>query len=216
MANFLTVIARSISDEAIPEYEVHTTHNHRKGERIMTDDEKRRQEEQAKHAKIKKTLKIIGFILLGCGIILDIIFFVNFISSFNTFQPPKLFFIGMIGLPLTGFGIMCLTIGFRGEITRYMKNEGVPVVNDAAQELKPAVKAVAEAVKEATSEGEKGNSAEQSEKPTVCPVCGKENQSKNNFCDGCGAQLFKLCPKCGARQEVDDTFCGNCGTRLDT
>lgn len=179
----------------------------------MTDDEKRRQEEQAKHEKTKKTLKIIGFILLGCGAVLDIIFFVNIIASMSSFSMPNLFFCGMIGLPMTGFGAMLLIIGFRGEITRYMKNEGVPVVNDAAQELKPAVKAVAEAVKEVNAEGEK-QTVEQRQKPTVCPACGKENDPKNNFCDGCGTQLFKLCPKCGARQEVEDAFCGNCGCKL--
>ena len=183
----------------------------------MDDDEKRLQEERAKHAKIKKTLKIIGFILLGCGIILDIIFFVDFISSFNTFEPPTLFFCGMIGLPITVFGAMLLSIGFRREISNYMKNEGVPVINDAAQELKPAVKAVTEAVKETVKdENAKGeNNGTQTEQPTVCPSCGKENQPKNNFCDGCGAQLYKVCPKCGARQEVGDAFCGNCGCKLD-
>ena len=179
----------------------------------MTDDEKRRQEEKAKHKKIKKTLKIIGFVLLGCGIILDIIYFVNIVASMSSFSMPDLFFCGMIGLPMTGFGAMLLIIGFRGEISRYMKNEGVPVVNDAAQELKPAVKAVAEAVKEVNAEGEK-QSAEQVAKPTICPACGKENQPDNNICDGCGTQLFKVCPKCGARQEVEDAFCGNCGCKL--
>ena len=179
----------------------------------MTDDEKRRQEEKAKHKKIKKTLKIRGFVLLGCGIILDIIYFVNIVASMSSFSMPDLFFCGMIGLPMTGFGAMLLIIGFRGEISRYMKNEGVPVVNDAAQELKPAVKAVAEAVKEVNAEGEK-QSAEQVAKPTICPACGKENQPDNNFCDGCGTQLFKVCPKCGARQEVEDAFCGNCGCKL--
>lgn len=179
----------------------------------MTDDEKRRQEEKAKHKKIKKTLKIIGFVLLGCGIILDIIYFVNIVASMSSFSMPDLFFCGMIGLPMTGFGAMLLIIGFRGEISRYMKNEGVPVVNDAAQELKPAVKAVAEAVKEVNAEGEQ-QSAEQVAKPTICPACGKENQPDNNFCDGCGTQLFKVCPKCGARQDVEDVFCGNCGCKL--
>ncbi|MGN0824676.1 MAG: zinc-ribbon domain-containing protein [Candidatus Coproplasma sp.] len=178
----------------------------------MTDEEKRRLEEKARHEKTKKTLKIIGFILLGCGVILDVIFFVDFISSFNTFNHPTLFFCGIIGLPMTGIGLMLLSIGFRREISSYMKNEGVPVINDAAQDLKPAVKAVTEAVKE-TVRDEKSDIS--SEKPTVCPACGKENQPKNNFCDGCGAQLYKVCPKCGARQEVGDAFCGNCGTKLD-
>lgn len=183
----------------------------------MADDEKRLQEERAKHAKIKKTLKIIGFILLGCGIILDIIFFVDLFSSMSSFNQPTLFFCGFIGLPITGIGIMLLQIGFRREISNYMKNEGVPVINDAAQELKPAVKAVTEAVKETVKdENAKGeNNGTQTEQPTVCPSCGKENQPKNNFCDGCGAQLYKVCPKCGARQEVGDAFCGNCGCKLD-
>ena len=180
----------------------------------MTDDEKRRQEEQAKHAKIKKTIKIIGFVLLGCGAVLDIIFFVNVFASMSAMSMPNLFFCGFIGLPMTSIGIMLLTIGFRREISSYMTKEGVPVVNDAAQDLKPAVKAVAEAVREANSDARQ-QSAEQVAKPTICPACGKENQPQNNFCDGCGAQLFKVCPKCGARQEADDTFCGNCGCKLD-
>ncbi|MGN0807751.1 MAG: zinc ribbon domain-containing protein [Candidatus Coproplasma sp.] len=181
----------------------------------MTDEERRLQEE--KHAKVKKTLKIVGFVLLGCGAVLDIVFFVNFIASMISFAMPNLFFCGVIGLPLTGLGLSLISIGFRREISTYMKNEGVPVVNDAAQELKPAVKAVAEAVKEVNAEAQTGEKkgAEQGEKPIVCPACGKENQPKNNFCDGCGAQLFKLCPKCGARQEADDVFCGNCGCKLD-
>lgn len=175
----------------------------------MTEDEKRLQEEKAKHAKTKKTIKTVGLVLVICGAILDIVFFVDIFASMSSFGAPNLFFCGFIGFPMTGIGAMLLSIGFRKEINSYMKNENVPVVNDAVQELKPAVKAVAEAVKEVGSEVKT-----ESAKTTVCPSCGKVNQPENNFCDGCGTQLFKLCPNCGARQEADDVFCGQCGGKL--
>ena len=38
---------------------------------------------------------------------------------------------------------------------RYTKNEAVPVINEASEELKPAVKSVAEAVKETDKTEEK-------------------------------------------------------------
>lgn len=173
----------------------------------MDEEEKRREEEKARHAKIKRTLKTIGFILLGAGIVLDIVFFVDMFTSEGM---PQLFFLGIIGLPMTAFGAMFLIWGYQREISRYAKNEGVPIVNDAAQELKPAVKAVAEAVKEADGEAkvDKG-------KTTVCPACGKVNQPQNKFCDGCGARLYKICPACGAKQDADDVFCGECGAKLD-
>lgn len=177
----------------------------------MDEDEKRREEEQARHEKTKRTLKIIGIVLLMCGIILDLVFFIDMFSTmYRMSGMPRLFVCGIIGLPMTAFGVMLLIWGYQREIGRYAKNESVPVVNDAAQELKPAIKAVAEAVKEAD-----GEAAVNKGKPTVCPACGKVNQPQNKFCDGCGARLCKICPACGARQDADDTFCGECGAKLD-
>lgn len=172
----------------------------------MDEEEKKRQEEKAKHEQTKKTLKTVGLILLLCGITLDIVFFVNLISSIDSFEAPKLFVCGMIGLPMTGVGFMLITIGCRREINSYMAHESAPVINEMAQDVKPAVKAVAEAVSEA-KEDETATS--------VCPVCGKQNQPENNFCDECGASLYKVCTNCGARQDADDKFCGNCGAKLD-
>lgn len=179
----------------------------------MDEEEKRRlEEEKAKHEKTRRILKIVGIVLVCCGLVLDIIFFVDMISSMSGYSTPRLFACGMIGLPMTGIGLMLLVWGSQREINRYMKNEMTPVVNDAAVELKPAVKAVAEAVKEVKEDNE---AKEDKGSTTVCPVCGKENQPQNNFCDGCGARLYRVCPKCGARQDADDAFCGNCGTKLE-
>ncbi len=174
------------------------------------DEEKRRQEEKERHEKTKRTLKIVGVVLLVCGIILFVAFFIDFmLTIYETRGMPKLFVCGMIGLPMIAFGAMCLQLGNRREIGNYMKNEMTPVINDAAYDLKPAVKAVAEAVKE-TEEQPKA----EEKKVTICPNCGKENQPENKFCDGCGTPLYKICPACGAKQEADDSFCGNCGAKL--
>lgn len=177
----------------------------------MDEEEKKREEEKARHEKTKRTLKITGLVLLICGLVLDIIFFVDFISSmYGRSGIPRLFVCGMIGLPLTAIGFSLLMTGSRREINRYIKNESVPIVNETAQELKPAIRAVAEAVKETDGKGEANNA-----ETTVCPHCGKENQPKNKFCDGCGTPLCKICPSCGARQDADDVFCGECGAKLD-
>ncbi len=173
----------------------------------MDEEERKREEEKAKHEKTKKTLKTLGLILTACGAILTIICFIDFFSTMYSFSGmPKLFFLGFIGLPMLGIGIMLLTWGNRSEIGRYVKNESVPVVNEAVQELKPSIEAVVGAVK-GTGETEK--------KENVCPSCGKVNQPDNNFCDGCGARLHKVCPHCGARQEAGDKFCGNCGAEFE-
>jgi len=154
-------------------------------------------------------LKIVGIILICCGLVLDIIFFVDFISTINGRGMPKLFACGIIGLPTTAIGFMLIMWGSQREIHRYMKNESVPVINEAAEELKPAVKAVVEAVKET-----EGKDSAEEKKVTICPNCGKENQPENKFCDGCGTPLYKICPVCGAKQEADDSYCGNCGAKL--
>lgn len=46
-----------------------------------------------------------------------------------------------------------------------------------------------------------------------CPVCGKENGSGVNFCEGCGRRIPR-CPTCGTELTCRDRFCSNDGTRL--
>ena len=98
-------------------------------------------------------------------------------------------------------GIVLLLLGFRKEMTRYIQKETVPVVNETAQEIKPAIAAMASAVKEGISERR------------VCE-CGAENGAESKFCRVCGKPLAKACPQCGAELPADSAFCDKCGKKL--
>ena len=105
-----------------------------------------------KHRQPTSILKILGVIFATGGLICAIIGFADFFRAFGGEGMPKLFFLCFIGFPMLFVGIVCLTFGFRKEITRYVKNESVPVINEAGEELQPAVRAVTRAVKEGLTE----------------------------------------------------------------
>lgn len=109
-----------------------------------------------KHNKVKTRLKIIGFIVLAIGLACTVTGMVDFFTTaMNMNGMPKLFWLLFIGVPMLGIGGTLLGFAFQREIMRYTKNEAVPVINEASEELKPAVKSVAEAVKEADKTEEK-------------------------------------------------------------
>lgn len=155
------------------------------------------------HEETKKKLKIIGFIVLGAGIILSAIGLISFFSAFGSGDFPKLFFLVFPGFPMIGIGASMLSFAYKREIMRYSKNESVPVINEAIEEVGPTVKKVVS--EEKTSD----------EKTKKCPDCGAENSDKNKFCSECGAALNKVCPSCGNTVEAEDKFCPNCGTKLN-
>ncbi len=153
-----------------------------------------------KHAKIKKTLKIAGICVMVIGAAFAITGFVSFFTSFGTGSPSSLFWCCFVGLPLLVVGGTMTSWGFRREITGYVKNETVPVIYEAGQEIAPAVSAIAKAAK-----GEEEN---------LCPICGKPNEEKANFCRHCGAELLVTCPHCGEKVK-HGAFCSACGAKLE-
>lgn len=155
------------------------------------------------HEETKKKLKIIGSIILGVGITLSAIGLISFFSVFGSGDFPKLFFLVFPGFPMIGIGASMLSFAYKREIMRYSKNESVPVINEAIEEVGPTVKKVVS--------GEKTSD----EKTKKCPNCGAENPDKNKFCPECGATLDKICPTCGNTVDADDKFCPNCGTKLN-
>lgn len=167
--------------------------------------------DEQNHDQTKKKLKIIGGVLTGVGAVCALIGFINFFTQISSGVGgfPKLFFLCFIGLPTFGVGLMLLLLGFRKEISSYVKNESVPVINEAADELKPAIKSVVGAVKEGLN-GERQNGH-----TVTCPKCGATNPAGHSFCPECGEPLVKTCPQCGARQEADDKFCGKCGAKFE-
>lgn len=153
-----------------------------------------------KHEKLKKKLKIAGFVLVIVGAVLALAAFIDF---FITVDPdkgmPKLFFLAFIGLPMLGIGAGLLTFGFRREIATYSKNESVPVINEASSEIAPAIQNVVKAAK--TESG-------------VRCECGALNDADAKFCKACGKPLAKTCDNCGENNSADSAYCNNCGNKL--
>ena len=155
-----------------------------------------------KHEKTKLTFKIVGLCLLVLGIIFTAVGFISFFSAMSSFDPPKYFWCAFLGLPLLGLGGMLTMFGFKSEMSRYIKNESIPVINEASEELSPAIKSVASTVKESLDT-----------KEILCS-CGKENDADSKYCSACGKPLFTVCPNCNKELEQDSAFCNACGQKL--
>lgn len=158
----------------------------------------------AQHQKTKKTLRVLGVCLLAFGAVLAITGFANFFMSAMAGGMPTLFWMLFLGLPLLAVGLMLFLMSLRQEITRYVKNETVPIVNEAGEEIAPAVRAVAAAAREGFTPTEH----------LTCGACGTENPAENSFCGKCGAPLARICPACGASVKAGDAYCGQCGKKL--
>lgn len=154
-----------------------------------------------KHLKTKKKLKIIGPIVLAVGVVLAIIGFVDFFASMGSFGMPKLFFMSFLGMPTAAAGGIITMYGYRKEVSTYIKNEAVPVLNEAGEEITPAIQSIAKAAKEGSKEG-------------VTCECGMVNYVDSKFCKKCGKPLFKTCPYCGQEVDGDSEFCNHCGRKL--
>ncbi len=160
-----------------------------------------------KHRKVKKNLKIIGFICLGIGAVLTVTAFANLFLTINRSDGfPRLFFLGFIGLPLIGVGAMLLSLGYRSELMSYTKNEAVPVLNEAGSEISPAVRAVASAAAEVKN----GNGDF-----IVCKACGEKNPADGKFCKACGKPFYRVCPHCGKEIPEEGSFCNYCGKKIE-
>ena len=124
--------------------------------------------------RIKLLLRVIGFTLLGAGIILSVIGFVNF-GNFET----DLFTLTFIGLPCVAVGVGLLAFSFMQSISRFVKNEQAPVLNEFAKDISPAVQTFAKAVKDGLTDN----------KPNFCSNCGQGVTPEDKFCPNCGKQL---------------------------
>ena len=159
-------------------------------------------ENQKKHARKKLFLKIFGCIFSAAGIVLAVIGFADFFGAAAEADMPDKFWCVFAGFPLLFIGIAMLLFGFRKEIARYVKDESAPVLNEFAEDIRPAVRSVSSAVQDAKGE-------------RACPKCGEINSADAKFCNHCGAQLKKVCPACGGENDGGAKFCNQCGAALD-
>ena len=81
-----------------------------------------------KHEKLKKKLKIAGFVLVIVGAVLTLAAFIDFFITVGNPDKgmPKLFFLAFIGLPMLGIGAGLLTFAFRRELPRIPKTKVCP------------------------------------------------------------------------------------------
>ena len=143
-------------------------------------------------AGVRTLLRVGGPILLGAGLILTLIAFVDFFSTFNDPSQgmPQNFWLGFIGLPLIGLGASAVKFAYLGPASRYVAGEVTPTIRDTL--------------------GAFGiGKAEQ-----VCAACGHHNDVDSRFCDSCGKPLSRTCASCGAANDADARFCDSCGQPL--
>ena len=159
-------------------------------------------DKKEKHERTKRILKIVGPIVAAAGLILAVVGFVSFFSSFGGDGMPSLFWCAFVGMPVFVIGLGITFTAFRREIATYHKNESAPVINEFAEDIKPAVQSVASAVRETAAQD------------AICPNCGEKNDADAKFCKNCGAALRKVCPHCGEQNDADAKFCKSCGKSL--
>lgn len=159
-------------------------------------------DKKEKHERTKRILKIVGPIVAAAGLILAVVGFVSFFSSFGGDGMPSLFWCAFVGMPVFVIGLGITFTAFRREIATYQKNESAPVINEFAEDIKPAVQSVASAVRETAAQD------------AICPNCGEKNDADAKFCKNCGAALRKVCPHCGEQNDADAKFCKSCGKSL--
>ena len=159
-------------------------------------------DKKEKHERTKRILKIVGPIVAAAGLILAVVGFVSFFSSFGDDGMPSLFWCAFVGMPVFVIGLGITFTAFRREIATYHKNESAPVINEFAEDIKPAVQSVASAVRETAAQD------------AICPDCGEKNDADAKFCKNCGAALRKVCPHCGEQNDADAKFCKSCGKSL--
>ena len=170
------------------------------------------------HSKAKKVFRVLGLISLSAGIIITIIFFINFFSDFynpGSFMVPKLSFLGFIGIPLIAFGLICLSIGFMKEINQFTASQTVPVAKDVVNYMIDGTrdefeKTISYGVKKYKEYKEN----ELIERNNKCAKCGTINPEDAKFCSNCGSEITLKCPKCGLVNDDHSNYCNECGTKL--
>jgi len=107
--------------------------------------------------QVRRFLRIAGPVILAIGFLCLITAMVSFFSSFGGSGPPRLFWLGFVGLPLMFVGSVLSMYGFMGAVFRFAAGETAPVAADTANylaaETSDAVKTVSKSVAEGVVEG---------------------------------------------------------------
>ncbi len=166
------------------------------------------------HKGTRATLRVIGPVVLGAGLLFAVVGIGSFFSSFGSFGgPPRYFWCAFVGLPLIGLGIAICKFAFMGAVTRYMANEVAPVGKDVVNYMADGTQDAVRDIASAIGEGLSSSQSDREVQVVRCHKCNKNNEASAKFCKSCGVSLSKsvACPKCGELNDPDARFCDNCG-----
>jgi hypothetical protein len=111
------------------------------------------------HSNIGAILRVAGPVVAIVGLVFTIVGFGSLFASAGSFEPPRYFWCGFVGLPLIFVGGTMCMLGFLGAFQRFVANESLPVANDVFNEMgeavRPGIKAMAKAVAEGVIEAQK-------------------------------------------------------------
>jgi len=115
----------------------------------------------SRHTSTRQTLRRVGPILAGIGLLFMVIGLGSFFTSFGSFEPPRYFWCCFVGAPLLFAGLVISGFAFQGAIFRYQVGEVAPVAKDAftymAEGTQQGVKTVATAIGEGLAAGMSGS-----------------------------------------------------------
>ena len=141
------------------------------------------------HTSTRTTLRMLGPILAGIGLLLIVIGTASFFASFGSFGPPRYFWCAFLGMPLLFVGLVMCGLAFQGAIARYQAGEVAPVAKDTinylAEGTQEGVKTVATAIGEGIAAGMSGSRKADNR----CPRCSHSNDADAKYCKNCGAAL---------------------------
>ena len=82
-------------------------------------------------ASVRSFLRIAGPIVLIVGLLLTAVAIADFLGSMGSFDRPRNFWMGFVGLPLLALGLWMTQVAFLGAASRYVAGEVTPVIRDA-------------------------------------------------------------------------------------
>jgi hypothetical protein len=171
------------------------------------------------HSTVRNTLRVVGPIIGGAGVLLIVIGIASFFMAFGGSEPPKYFWCAFLGMPLAFVGGVMISYGYMGKVMRYYAQEAAPPIKDTfnymAHGTSDGVKTMAGAIGQGLREGGFGaGGAAQTQ--VRCHKCNALNQVEAKFCSQCGQAMAKSrpCPDCSEMNDPDAKFCDNCGRSL--
>jgi hypothetical protein len=137
-----------------------------------------------KHSTTRTILRILGPTLAGIGLLLIIVGFGSFFSSFGGFEPPRYFWCAFVGMPLLFIGVALSMSAFLGSFARYFSGEAAPIQKDTFNYLAEGTKGGVRTIAEAIGEGLSAARA-----VATCRRCNQANDADAKFCKNCGAPM---------------------------